>query len=51
MKLFNGNDIVWKAYDEGQKAYKQYLSDNNKPGNPYPQHSDEWCSWNKGWNS
>lgn len=51
MTLFNGNDIDWKAYTAGQKAWQQYELDNLKTANPYEKETDEWYSWNKGWNA
>ena len=50
MKLFNGNDIDWKAYTAGQIAYSHYKLDNLKTKNPFSKNTDKWYSWNRGWN-
>ena len=42
--------IDWKAYKEGFDAWDAYLVTNKKPGNPYEKDTDQWYSWNKGWN-
>lgn len=46
MTLFNGNDINWEAYDLGLKSCEE-----NKPVNPFEKHTNEWYSWNRGWNA
>jgi hypothetical protein len=51
MKLFNGNDIDWKAYTQGQIANRYYQIDKLQTKNPYPKTTDQWYSWNRGWNS
>lgn len=47
MKLFNGNDIDWKAYEVGRAAN---LSGDQGLENPYEKETDAWFSWNRGWN-
>lgn len=39
------HEFNWPAYEEGRQACL-----NNKPGNPYEPETNEWYSWNKGWN-
>jgi len=46
MKLFNENEVNWPAYQLGYKA-----CEDNNPGNPFEKETDEWYSWNKGWNA
>jgi len=46
MRLFNENEIDWTAYELG---FSSFL--NGKNGNPYEKETDEWYSWNKGWNA
>lgn len=46
MQLFNGKEINWEAYELGFSACIK-----NKKGNPYKKGTDEWYSWNKGWNA
>lgn len=46
MQLFNGNQINWEAYQIGFSACL-----NNKNGNPFKKNTDEWYSWNRGWNA
>lgn len=46
MTLFNGNEINWQAYDLGFVSCME-----DESSNPFEEESDEWYSWNKGWNS
>lgn len=46
MTLFNGNEINWKAYDLGYSSCKE-----GKNENPFTIETDEWYSWNKGFNT
>lgn len=41
--------IDWVAYEEGRYAASQYRPEVSREKNPYPQGSDKWLSWNKGW--
>ena len=41
--------IDWVAYEEGRYAASQYSGDVSREKNPYPQESDKWLSWNRGW--
>lgn len=51
MTLFNGNPVDPEAYDKGAADCLDHYRTEEKPVNPYPVHSDQWHSWNKGWNS
>ena len=51
MSLFNGKEIIWEAYEKGQVAYHIYNTTGERSPNPYIEYSDEWFSWNRGWNS
>lgn len=46
MTLFNGNAINWEAYQLGFSS-----CENNVPGNPFDKETDQWYSWNRGWNA
>jgi len=41
----------WEAYRQGQDAWREYLDTMVLMHNPYPKDTDEWYSWNEGWNS
>lgn len=51
MKLFNGNPVDKIAFAAGLQACIDHDRTGEKPANPYPEKSDQWHSWNKGWNS
>ena len=42
-------NIDWVAYEQGRYAAQQYNADVSREKNPYPQGSDKWQSWNRGW--
>ncbi len=37
--------MYWNAYKEGRYACRDCMGPN-----PYPEYSDEWRMWNRGWN-
>ena len=41
--------IDFVAYEQGRYAASQYSGDVSREKNPYPQGSDKWLSWNRGW--
>ena len=41
----------WEVYRQGQDAWREYLDTMVRMNNPYPEGTDEWQSWNEGWNS
>ena len=51
MTLFNDQEINWLAYEQGFGAYKDYVQGGKRTANPYTANSNEWYSWNKGWNA
>lgn len=46
MKLWDGQNIDWEAYELGFRAW-----DENKPGNPFEKGTVAYISWRKGWNT
>lgn len=46
-------NINWTAYQQGFDAWERYCDSewSNKADNPYECGSDNWRSWNVGWNS
>lgn len=43
--------IDWTAYEKGRYAAKQFSGEVSREKNPYPEKSDKWKSWNRGWSS
>jgi hypothetical protein len=41
----------WSIFSEGREKCKEVNNDCNKSNNPYKIASDEWKTWNRGWNS
>lgn len=41
----------WEAFKEGHEASQKFDSDSLKAKNPYLEGTDEYYSWNQGWNS
>ncbi len=50
MTLFNGNPIDWTAYNEGKAACIETEERKINIKNPYTFGTDQFYSWNKGWN-
>lgn len=40
-----------ETYLKGKEACMKVESDPTKMGNPYEPETEEWYSWNQGWNS
>lgn len=51
--MWSFHDFVQEAYEKGFSAWNEYFTNNwkTKQVNPFPPQTNEWYSWNKGWNT
>lgn len=51
--LFNDHPVIREAYDKGFADWDLHFSSDWKirPRNPYEKETDQWYSWNMGWNA
>ena len=43
--------LHWTAYEYDRQAYKDAAEGRSGKINPYPEMTDAWHSWNRGWAS